>query len=110
MACGKLIASVDHVIALTGTIIGGYANHLYPLMMRITPTSLRDEGFEWGKDLAFSEIYGRIDRIITTKEEDDGGPAVRGNVEVHAAGQERAAAPSGRPSGRASCRPCSAGT
>ena len=69
MACGKLIASVRHTLALTGTIIGGYANHLYPLMIRLNPKTLRDEGFEWGKDLAFTETYGRIDRIVTTKEE-----------------------------------------
>lgn len=79
MACGKLISSVDHVVALTGTIIGGYADHLFPLMMRITPKSLRDEGFEWGKDLAFSEMYGRIDRVQITKEE-AGGTVVSGNT------------------------------
>jgi len=80
MACGKLLASVDHVLALTGTIIGGYANHLFPLMMRITPRSLKEEGFEWGKDMAFSETYGRIDQIITMKEQGDSGPCVGGNV------------------------------
>jgi len=80
MACSKLIGAVDHVIALTGTIIGGYANHLYPLLMRISPKSLRDEGFEWGKDMAFSEAYGRIDRIVTVKEQDDAPASVRGNV------------------------------
>jgi hypothetical protein len=69
MAAGKLIASVRHTLALTGTIIGGYADHLFPLLMRLAPETLRSEGFEWGKDLAFSEAYGRIDRIITTKEE-----------------------------------------
>lgn len=81
MACSKLIASVDHVLALTGTIIGGYANHLYPLLMRISPKTLRDEGFEWGKDLEFSKQYGKIEKIITTKETSDSdGPSVRGNV------------------------------
>ncbi len=80
MACGKLIASARHTLALTGTIIGGYANHLYPLMIRLTPQTLRDEGFEWGKDLAFTETYGRIDRIVTTREDDPGGPTVRKNV------------------------------
>ena len=81
MACSKLIGSVDHVLALTGTIIGGYANHLYPLLMRISPRSLRDEGFEWGKDMAFSEAYGRIDRIVTIKEKDDDcAPSMQGNV------------------------------
>ena len=80
MACGKLIASARHTLALTGTIIGGYANHLFPLMIRLNPTTLRDEGFEWGKDLAFTETYGRIDRIVTTREDDPGGPTVRKNV------------------------------
>ena len=69
MAAGKLIASVRHTLALTGTLIGGYADHLFPLMMRMTPETLRAEGFEWGKDLAFSEAYGRIDRIISTRED-----------------------------------------
>lgn len=80
MACGKLIASAKHVIALTGTIIGGYADHLFPLMMRLSPKTLKAEGFEWESHMAFSEAYGRIDRIVTTKEDDDGGFAVGGNV------------------------------
>jgi len=79
MACGKLISSARHTLALTGTIIGGYAHHLFPLMMRLTPRSLRDEGFEWGKDLAFSEKYGRIDRIVKTSEE-GGSTSVAGNA------------------------------
>jgi len=70
MACSKLIGAVDHVLAMTGTIIGGYANHLYPLMMRITPKTLREEGYEWGKDMEFSKTYGRIRTVVTTVEED----------------------------------------
>ena len=70
MACSKLIGAVDHVLGLTGTIIGGYASHLYPLMMRITPHSLRAEGYEWGSDLEFSKTYGRVRLVVTTKEED----------------------------------------
>jgi Type III restriction enzyme, res subunit len=73
MAAGKLIGSTDHVLALTGTIIGGYAKNLYALLLRICPQTLRAEHFEWGKDLEFSKVYGRIDRIVTTKEE--AGPA-----------------------------------
>jgi len=79
MSCGKLISAAKHTIALTGTIIGGYADHLYPLMMRITPKTLRDEGFEWGKSMEFSEKYGRIDTVTKTTE-DGGGTSVGGNV------------------------------
>jgi hypothetical protein len=62
------------VLALTGTLIGGYAKNLYALLLRVCPQSLRAEHFEWGKDLDFSKVYGRIDRIVTTKEE--AGPKI----------------------------------
>lgn len=71
MAAGKLMASTKHTLALTGTLIGGYANHLYPLMIRMTPETLREEGFEWGKDMPFNQCYGRVDRIVTTSHEGD---------------------------------------
>jgi hypothetical protein len=79
MACSKLIGAVNHVLGLTGTIIGGYASHLYPLMMRITPQTLRAEGYEWGNDLEFSKTYGRVRLVVTTKEEDS-SPSVIGNT------------------------------
>ena len=110
MACGKLIGAVDHVLALTGTIIGGYANHLYPLLMRISPETLRDEGFEWGKDLAFSEVV-RPDR---PDRHDQGAgrraPASSAATSSRCGGPRAATGPSGRRSGRASCPRCSAGT
>jgi hypothetical protein len=67
-ACGKLISATRYTLGLTGTLIGGYANHLFALLMRMSPEGLREEGFEWAKDLAFTEKYGRIERIVTTKE------------------------------------------
>ena len=67
-ACGKLISATKYALGLTGTLIGGYANHLFPLLMRMAAEPLREEGFEWAKDLAFTERYGRIERIVTTKE------------------------------------------
>jgi clan AA aspartic protease (TIGR02281 family) len=69
MACGKLIGVVDHVLAMTGTIIGGYATHLFPLMIRITPKTLRAEGFEWGGDTDFAKVYGRIRTVVTATEQ-----------------------------------------
>lgn len=98
MACGKILASCRHVLGLTGTIIGGYADHLYPLMMRITPKTLRAEGFEWGKDLKFSEQYGKIEQVITTSE-CGGGAYVDGK-----AGSMRRAK-SGKPSEKKYVRP-----
>jgi hypothetical protein len=67
-ACGKLISATRFFLGMTGTLIGGYANHLFPLLMRMSGKQLREEGFEWAKDLAFTERYGRIERIVTTRE------------------------------------------
>ncbi|HEY2049484.1 MAG TPA: hypothetical protein VGH03_09080, partial [Caulobacteraceae bacterium] len=35
-ACGKLISATRSTLGLTGTLIGGYANHLFPLLMRMS--------------------------------------------------------------------------
>ncbi len=67
-ACGKLISSTRYCLGMTGTLIGGYADHLFPLLFRMSADRLRAKGFEWAKGLAFTERYGRIERIVTTKE------------------------------------------
>ena len=67
-AAGALAAACGKVIALTGTLIGGYAEHLRPLLFRLAPGSLVGEGFEWGSGMKFSEVYGRVERKVTEKE------------------------------------------
>ena len=66
-AAGALIASCRKVIALTGTLIGGYAEHLRPLLFRLSPGSLVQEGLGWPDAMAFNERYGRIETRITEK-------------------------------------------
>ena len=109
MAAGKLIGSTDHVLALTGTLIGGYAKNLYALLLRVCPDTLRAEHFEWGKDMEFSKVYGRIDRIVTTKE-DGAGESVSARAVPRCVGRRRATRKSGSLCGLASCPRCSAST
>lgn len=66
-AAGSLAASCKKTIALTGTLIGGYAEHIRPLLFRLCPRSIVEEGFKWDDVMKFSERYGRIDTIITDK-------------------------------------------
>lgn len=83
MAAGKLMASCDKTIGLTGTLIGGYANHIFPLLLRMAPKSLCDEGFEWGHNMAFLKAYGRVDTIVTAKDGEGGGSSkVRGSTSM----------------------------
>jgi hypothetical protein len=72
-AAGRLIAAAEHVIALSGTLIGGYAWHLFPLMMRLAPRELVRQGFKWGDTMPFSRRYGRIETTVTTKEDNGRG-------------------------------------
>jgi hypothetical protein len=73
-AAGSLAAACKKVVALTGTLIGGYAEHVRPLMFRLAPRSLVEEGLEWSQAMKFSELYGRIETTVRTVEgkEDDG--------------------------------------
>lgn len=67
IAAGKLMKSGKKLLGLTGTLIGGYAHHLFPLLFRMAPRSLVREGFRWGGVTPFVERYGRIDTVVTTK-------------------------------------------
>jgi hypothetical protein len=51
-ACGKLISSTRYCLGMTGTLIGGYADHLFPLLFRMSADRLIEEGFEWAKATA----------------------------------------------------------
>ena len=50
IAMGRLVASCRYTLALTGTIVGGYADHLFPLLFRFSPAAMVAEGQQWGKD------------------------------------------------------------
>jgi hypothetical protein len=66
-AAAALAASCRKVIALTGTLIGGYAEHLRPLLFRLSPGSLVQEGLGWSNVTAFNERYGRVETRITER-------------------------------------------
>ncbi len=72
-ASAKAMSAARKIVGLTGTLIGGYANHLYPLLWRMSPRSLVAEGFDYHRDKAFVQQYGRIDTIYKTKYGDDLG-------------------------------------
>lgn len=66
-AAAALAAACRKVIALTGTLIGGYAEHLRPLLFRLAPGSLIHEGLKWSNAMGFNERYGRIETRITER-------------------------------------------
>jgi hypothetical protein len=71
-AMGSLVAGCRKTIALTGTLLGGYAWHVRPLLFRIAPQRLIDEGLGYHNETAFNERYGRLERKVTEKESKGG--------------------------------------
>jgi SNF2 family DNA or RNA helicase len=74
-ALGSLAPACKRTIALTGTLLGGYSEHVRPLLFRLSPRSVVEEGFEWSDSMRFAERYGRIKTVI--REKDNDGPRNR---------------------------------
>jgi SNF2 family DNA or RNA helicase len=66
MSC--LITRSDKVLALTGTLMGGYSTNLYYLLWRMFPRQMKSERFEFGRSLQFAERYGVVQRTYDTKD------------------------------------------
>ena len=71
-AVGSLARAARKVVALTGTLIGGYAEHVRPLLYRLGACDrLLQEGLGWKSVMPFNEKYGRIETRVTERERDD---------------------------------------
>jgi hypothetical protein len=57
----RFVAASRKVIALTGTLLGGYAHHLRTLLYRLSPGSLIADGLAYSETSKFNERYGRIE-------------------------------------------------
>lgn len=61
-AMHALVRASKKQLALTGTIAGGYANHLYYLLWRLCPARMRKLGYEFSDEIRFIEKYGKLER------------------------------------------------
>ncbi len=66
MSC--FIARSKKIVALTGTIMGGYSKDLYYLLWRLFPREMVQSGFEYGRSLQFAERYGVLKRVYDSKD------------------------------------------
>jgi SNF2 family DNA or RNA helicase len=66
MSC--LIAKSKKILALTGTLMGGYSKDLFYLLWRMFPSKMQAAGFEYGRTLQFAERYGVVQRTYDSKD------------------------------------------
>ncbi len=70
---GTLAACAGHTLVLTGTLLGGYAEELYPILFRLDARKLIVRGFEHdeGGMRAFGETYGLLEKITVIEPADN---------------------------------------
>lgn len=78
-AMDALVKASKKQLALTGTIAGGMADHLFYLMYRLYPARMVAAGYKWDDVMKFAEDYGSVERVFALSEEDNQmGAIVRG--------------------------------
>lgn len=72
IAMHSLVKASRKQLGLTGTIAGGYANHIFYLIYRLDPGIMKKNGYEYSHsgETKFAEKYGTIETLY---EVDEGG-------------------------------------
>ncbi len=68
-----LARAANHLIGLTGTMMGGYADDLYNIFYRMDGPMMARAGYAWGGEgrRLFQSTYGVLEEIWTTTETDN---------------------------------------
>src|SRR5579872_3530615 len=64
-ALGTLASCSEHVVGLTGTLLGGYADDLFLTLYRLEAGKMKAKGYEWGTPgrSGFAQDYGVLETI-----------------------------------------------
>lgn len=65
VSMSQLVKSCKYTVGLTGTLMGGYAKNLFPMLWRIDAQSMLEQSQAWSGESEFTKQYGRIERTIT---------------------------------------------
>jgi len=79
---GRLIANAKKIIALTGTIMNGYASSLFFILYRVNPPLLKSMGFLYSDVKKFVEQYGSFQKIETSQEEEGVYTRIKGSKTI----------------------------
>lgn len=66
-----LMGCAKHTIAMTGTLMNGYASNLFELIFRMFPKRMQKMGFKWGEVGKWIDLYGVRERVTKIKHEID---------------------------------------
>ncbi|QHW35622.1 DEAD/DEAH box helicase (plasmid) [Paenibacillus rhizovicinus] len=64
MECSK------HSLAMTGSLMNGYASNLFELLFRMFPNRLIENGFKWGDVGRWIDLYGVREKVTKIRKDD----------------------------------------
>lgn len=67
----SIISASKKHLALTGTIAGGMANHIFYLIYRLDPERMRAAGYGWNDEIKFIEKYGVLEKRFEFNDGDE---------------------------------------
>ncbi len=79
-AFNHLVTSAKKTIGLTGTLLNGYANSIFPLLYSCYPNMMEKEGFAFDSSNQFAVKYG-VTKVVTTRNISDNKTS-KGNAKV----------------------------
>jgi SNF2 family DNA or RNA helicase len=68
---GALSSASKKTIALTGTLLGGYADDIFYVLYRLSPKTIKDEDIEYNNVSKWMAKYGVLERTTKCKPEDN---------------------------------------
>lgn len=68
---GALSSACKKTIALTGTLLGGYADDIYYVLYRLSPKTIKDEDIEYKNVSKWMAKYGVLERVTKSRAEDN---------------------------------------
>ncbi|MCI0330690.1 MAG: DEAD/DEAH box helicase [candidate division Zixibacteria bacterium] len=68
---GALSSACGKTVALTGTLLGGYADDIYYVLYRLSPHTIKREDIEYEEVSKWMAKYGVLERITKSRPEDN---------------------------------------
>ncbi len=68
---GALSSASKKTIALTGTLLGGYADDIFYVLYRLSPASVKQDGLDYGRVTGWMSKYGVLERVTRTYPQDN---------------------------------------
>lgn len=64
-AFATMVNSTKRHVAMTGTVLNGYAESVFPMLYRMSARDMQNLGLKWNDSMKFSKMFGRIETVTS---------------------------------------------